>query len=192
MAHLLQGSALLRAPQPNDAQAVAEGLDLGQDVARKQHGPALGPDLPDAVLEDGLHQGVETGRRLVEEKEFGVGGERRHQANLLAIPFGVGSRLLGRIELEALEKLIPPSQVEVAPEAAEEIDDLAPAEVRPQAHLARHVRETAVQRDSVAPRVTAEKRDLARVGAKQAEQDADGRGLARTVGSEETVDLACL
>src|SRR5439155_8871408 len=86
VAQLLQGFALLRAAQPNDAEAVAEGLYLGQDVAGEQHGPALGLDLPDAVLEDGLHQGVEAGRGLVEEQELGVGGERRHQADLLAVP----------------------------------------------------------------------------------------------------------
>src|SRR6266540_4312720 len=191
VAHLLQGSALLRAAQPNDAEAVAEGLDLGQDVAGEQHCPALGLDLPDAVLEDGLHQGVEAGRGLVEEQELGVGGERRHQADLLAVPLGVGARLLGRIELEAQEKLVPPPPVEVAAEPAEEIDDLSPAEVRPQAHLAGYVRETAVQRHRVAPWVTAEKRDAPCVGAKEAKQDSDGRGLARAVGSEEAVDLAC-
>ena len=97
VAHLLQGSALLRAAQPNDAEAVAEGLDLGQDVAGEQHGPALGLDLPDAVLEDRLHQGIKAGCRLVQEKEFGVGGERCHQTNLLAVALGVGARLLGRI-----------------------------------------------------------------------------------------------
>ena len=144
MAQLLQGSALLRAAQPNDAEAVAERLDLGQDVAGEQHGPALGLDLPDAVKEDGLHQGVEAGRGLVEEQELGVGGERRHQADLLAVPLGVRARLLGRIELEALEKLVPPPPVEVAAEPTEEIDDLSAAEVRPQAHLAGYVRETAV------------------------------------------------
>src|SRR5437867_9258395 len=59
-------------------------------------------------------------------------------------PLGVHARLLGRIELEALEKLVPPPPVEVAAEPTEEIDDLSAAEVRPQAHLAGYVRETAV------------------------------------------------
>src|SRR5439155_19499693 len=107
-------------------------------------------------------------------------------------PLGVHARLLGRIELEALEKLVPPPPVEVAAEPTEEIDDLSPAEVRPQAHLAGYVRETAVQRHRVAPWITAEKRDAPCVGAKEAKQDSDGRGLARAVGSEKAVDLACL
>src|SRR6266568_3284186 len=90
------------------------------------------------------------------------------QTNLLAVPLGVGARLFGRIELKALEKLVAPPPVQVAPEAAEEIDDLSAAEVWPQAHLAWHIGETAVQRDGVTPWITAEKRDSPRVGAKQA------------------------
>jgi len=38
---------------------------------------------------------------------------------------------------------------------------LAAAEVRPQADLARHVREPAVQRDGAVPRITAEQLDIA-------------------------------
>jgi hypothetical protein len=47
-----------------------------------------------------------------------------------------------------------------------------------------------VQLDRVAPRVAAEQSDLAAVLAQQAEQDADGRRLARTVRSQEGMHLA--
>ena len=55
-----------------------------------------------------------------------------------------------------------------------------------------HVGEPAVQRDRVVPRVAAEQRDRARVGAEQPEQHADRRGLARAVRPEEAVHLAGL
>jgi hypothetical protein len=47
-----------------------------------------------------------------------------------------------------------------------------------------------VEFDRVAPRVAAEHRRPPGVGAHEPEQDPDGGGLARPVGSEEPVDLA--
>ena len=55
-----------------------------------------------------------------------------------------------------------------------------------------HVREPAVQRDRVAPRVAAEQPARARVGADEAEQHPDRRRLARAVRPEEAVHLARL
>ncbi|GAB3839618.1 hypothetical protein GCM10029963_07070 [Micromonospora andamanensis] len=46
-----------------------------------------------------------------------------------------------------------------------------------------------MQRDRVAPRVAVEDANLPGVAAQQAEQDPDGRRLARAVGAEETVHL---
>ncbi len=61
-----------RASLPDDRHPVTELLDLGEDVARQQHGAALGLGLEDAVLEHGLHQRVESRRRLVEQEQLGV------------------------------------------------------------------------------------------------------------------------
>ena len=47
-----------------------------------------------------------------------------------------------------------------------------------------------MQLDRVAPRVAAEQPDRAGVGAQQAEQDADGGGLAGAVRAEEAVHLS--
>ena len=106
------------------------------------------------------------------------------------LPLEYVRALLGGVELEALEQLVAPLRVEVAAEPAEQVDDLAAAQLRPQRHLARHVREPPVQGDRVAPRVAAEQPDGAGVGAEHPEQDADRRGLARSVRAEEAVDLA--
>src|SRR5690606_18159492 len=72
----------------------------------------------------------------------------------------------------------------------ETVDRLASGEARPQADVAGHVREPPVQVDRVVPRVAAEEPRAARVGAQEAEQDADRRGLAGAVRSEEPGDLA--
>ena len=170
---LLQRAALLRPAGADDAHPVAERFDLGEDVARQQHGPSLGLDLADAVLEDRLHQRVEARRRLVEDEQLGARRERRHETDLLTVALRVGARLLGRVELEALEQLVATSRVEVAAQPAEQIDDLAAAQLRPERHVAGHVREPPVQRDRVAPRVAAEQ-PHARRGRRAAARAAPG------------------
>jgi hypothetical protein len=49
-----------------------------------------------------------------------------------------------------------------------------------------------VQLDRVAPRVLLKQFDIPGVGTKQAEQHANGRGLARAIRAEKPVDLAGL
>ena len=186
----LQRPGLLRTAGADDAHPVAQRFDLGEDVARQQHGAAFGLDLADAVLEDGFHQRVETGGRLVEDQQLGVRRERGDEADLLPVALRVRAGLLRRVELEALEQLVAPARVEVAAQPAEQVDHLAAAELRPQADLAGDVREPAVQRHRVAPRIAAEELDAPGVGAQQPEQHADRRGLAGAVRSEESVDLA--
>ena len=70
--------------------------------------------LADDVLEDRLHQRVEARRRLVQEVELDVGGERRHQRDLLPVALRVGAALLRRIELEPLQQLGAASRIEAA------------------------------------------------------------------------------
>ena len=85
--------------------AVAQRLDLGEDVAGEQDRAAARALLGDALAEDLLHQRVQPGRRLVEDQQLDVGGQRGDQRDLLAVALGVGAALLGRVELEALEQL---------------------------------------------------------------------------------------
>ena len=72
------------------------------------------------------------------------------------------------------------------------VDDLTAGQIRPQADVSGHIRQPAMQLDGVAPRVLTKQFDIAGVGAKQAEQDANGRGLARAVRTEKPVDLTDL
>ena len=189
---LVERAGLDRAPGPDDPHAMAERLDLGEDVAGQQHGAARGADLGDALLEDRLHQRVQAGGGLVEDQQLGVRGQRRHERDLLAVALRVGAPLLGRVQVEALEQVGAAARIEAAAQAAQQVDRLAAGQVGPQVHVARHVGEPPVQRHAVAPGVAAQEPRLAGVGAQQAEQDADRRRLAGAVGAEEAVHLAGL
>ena len=74
VAQLGQRAGLDAPARADDADPVAEPLDLGEDVARQQHGRAAAvAELVDAVLEHLLHQRVEPGGRLVEHQQLHVG-----------------------------------------------------------------------------------------------------------------------
>ena len=173
----------------DDRDAVAQRLDLGEDVAREQHRLPLRVRLLDAGAEDRLLERVEPGGRLVEQEQLGVGGERRHERDLLPVALGVGAALLRRVEVEALEQRLTPPRIEPAAQPAEEVDRLAAGQLRPQVDVAGDVGEPVVQRDRVAPWVAAQQRRLAPALAQQPEQHPDRRRLARPVGPEEAVDL---
>jgi len=185
-------ASLRHTSHPDDAQPVAQRFDLGQDVAGEQHRSALGLHLADAVLKHRLHQRVESRRRLVQQQELGVRRQGRHQSHLLPVPFRIGARLLRRVQLKTFEELVAPPQVEVAPQPAEEIDDLPAGQVRPQADLTGHIREPAMESHRVAPWVAPQQHDRPGVSPQQPEQHANGRGLARAVGAEKPVDLTGL
>ena len=139
-----------------DEQPVAGLADLRQQVARQQHGPALGPGVQQTVLEHGLHERVEPGRRFVEDEQFGRRGERGDQRHLLPVALGVGADALCRIKLEALDQRCTTSGVESAAQPSEQVDDLTAGECRPQGHIAWHVGQTSMKRNSIAPSIHAE------------------------------------
>ena len=59
VAQLGERPGLDRPAGADDAHPVAQRLDLGEDVAREQHGPPVLARLLDAVLEDRLHERIE-------------------------------------------------------------------------------------------------------------------------------------
>src|SRR6185437_13294210 len=72
------------------------------------------------------------------------------------------------------------------------VDRLSPGQARPERDVAGHVCEAPVQGHRVTPGVRAEQAYLAGVRAQEAEQHADGGGLAGAVRAEEAVHLAPL
>ena len=185
-----QRAGLDGAARSDDRHPVAQRLDLGQDVARQQDRAAARPLILRALPEHGFHQRVESRRRLVQDQQLGVGGERRHQRHLLPVALGIRARLLRRIEVEALQQLGPALGIEPTAQPAEQVDDLAAGQVRPQGHVAGHVGEPAVQLHRLPPRVAAEQHGAAAVGPQEPEQHPDRGRLAAAVRAEKPVYLA--
>ena len=173
----------------DDRHGVAQALDLAEDVAAEQHGGAPLVQVLHLVAEGRLHEGVEPGRRLVEEEELGVGRQGRDQGDLLPVARGVGAHLGRQVEPEALDEGGLAGQVDPPVHPGQQVEGLAPGEGRPERHVAGHVGDAGVQLHGVGPRVEAEHPRRPAVGADQAEQDADRRGLARSVGPEEAAHL---
>lgn len=189
VAHLAERPGLHVLPEPDDAHAVTELLDLGQDMAGEQYRLARFLRLRDDVLEDDLHERVESGRGLVQEQQLRVGRERGDDGDLLPVALGVRPALLGRVEVEAFDQLVPAPPVQSAAQLGKQVDGLAAGQVRPELDVTGYVGEPPVQGDGVFPRVLAEQLGGAGVGAQEPEQDADGGRLAGAVGAEEAVDL---
>ena len=177
------------AARPDDRHPVTQRFHLGQDVAGEQHRAPLAAFFLHAGAERGLHQRVESGRGLIQDQQLGIGGQRRDQGDLLPVALGVRPCLLRRVQVEALQQAGPAVRVQPAAQPPEQVDDLAAGQVRPERHVTGHVRQPAVQRGSVAPRIAAEQPGRPAAGPQQAEQDPDGGGLTRPVRPEEAVHL---
>src|SRR3954451_15196148 len=190
VAKLRERAAFHRPAVADDAHAIAQRLDLGADVAGEQAGAGGLALVLHARAEDLLHQRIEAGRRLVEDQQLGVGGQRGHERALLAVALGVGAALLRGIQLKALDQRVSALRVQAAAQAPEQVDHLAAGQVRPQRHVAGDVRDAPVQGGDVAPRVAAEQARGAAVGAIEAEQNPDRGRLAGAVRPEKSMDLA--
>lgn len=126
MAQLVQRAALDGAALADDADPITQRLDLGQDMAGEQDGAPLPTGVADAALELRLHEGVEPGGGLVQDQQLDITGEGGDEGHLLAVALGVGAGPLGGVEVEAIEHRRPPPRVQPAPQATQQVDDLAP------------------------------------------------------------------
>ena len=70
----------------DDRDPVAHLLHLAEQVARHEHGAALGAERADEVAELLDARGVEAVRRLVEDQQRGVLQQRRRETEPLRIP----------------------------------------------------------------------------------------------------------
>jgi len=142
------------------------------------------------VLEGFLHQGIEAAGRLVEEQQVGPGHEGGDEDELLAVPLGVGPDLLRRVEPEPLEEDVAVGDVDMAVDPAEQVEGLGAGQGGPQTHVAGDEGHGAVGGDRIGLAVDPE--DLRPAGRRpdQAEEQADGGGLAGAVGPEVPEHLA--
>ena len=173
----------------DDRHGVAQPFHLAEDVAAQQHGGTPLAQRLHLVAEDGLHQRVEPGRRLVEEEQLGVRRQRGHQRDLLPVALGVGAHLGGRVEVEPLDEPLLPRGVDRTVHPGEEVECLPAREGRPQRDVAGHVGHAGVQLHGIPPRVQTQHPCRTLIGADEAEERADRRRLARSVGAEEPAHL---
>ena len=137
----------------------------------------------------GLHEGVEPCGGLIQDQKLDIrrqGGDERH---LLPVPLGVGAPLLGGIEVETLQELLFLGLVEPSTKPTEEIDHLAPGEIRPERHIAGDICQPTMQLRGLIPRVPSEESGGAGVTTDQPQQDSDRRRLSRSIGAEEAMYL---
>ncbi len=144
----------------------------------------------DAAAECVLHQRVQPARRLVQQEQFGVGGQGSDQGHFLPVSLGVRAGLLAGVQLEQLQEPVPAGAVLAALQPAQQVDHLAAGQVRPQCHVPGDVGQPAVQGRYVTPGVQSQHPDGTGIGAQQAQQQPQGGGLAGPVGAQETVHLA--
>ena len=95
-------------PVVQDHHVVGEGLDVGQIVARDDHGLAAVGDVTETRPERHLPGRVETVEGLVEKEKLGIPDERRRQRETLPHPLGVLVDLASGVGLETdeVEQLI--------------------------------------------------------------------------------------
>ena len=176
----------------DDADAVGQVRDLGEDVARHEHGHALfvserAQKL--AHLDDA--GGVEPVGGLVEDQHLGRVQQRARQRQTLL----VAERELSR----------PPVRVRLEPQPLDRLGDRIvgragepPLDLEVLAHGEVRVRRRALDEEAdprepalvAIPHSLAEHAHLARSRSDEAEQHADRRGLAGAVPAEKPVDLA--
>src|SRR2546425_1526761 len=174
----------------DDADARAGLLDLTQDVRGEKDCVSFIARLPDHGIELLLVQWVQPAGRLVEDEDAGPVHESLDQHDLALVASRVLPKLAAGVEVEAIDQLLEVRLVDAASKIREVLKDLAAREVRVEGRLAGHVADQPFDVDRLLPAVESGDPGSARVGAQERHQDADGRRLARAVGTEEPEDLA--
>ena len=98
-------------PAAVDDQHLVDGLgDLGEDVARDQHGAALGGERAQEVAQPAHPLRVEAVGGLVEDEQLGVAEQRRREPEPLAHPERVAldAAAGGAVELDQPQHLVDP------------------------------------------------------------------------------------
>ena len=93
------------------------------------------------------------------------------------------------LEYEPLHQIAAPLPVLLSLERTQQVDAFTASQTRPEGDVAGRIGQPAMYGDGLAPRVAAEDGQGAHVEAKLPEDGPNGRGLPRTVGSEEAVHL---
>ena len=115
--------------------------------------------------------------------------QRGDQPHLLPVPRGQLPDALVKVRVESLPQLVDVILVDAATQPGEKPQRLRTGHRGVQGQVAGQVAEPAMDLDGVAAGIEAKQPGGATGGADLVEEDADGGGLARAVGAEETKDL---
>ena len=192
--HLLDG-AVRQQHAVGDVGDLVAALGLVHVVGGDQHREPVGRERVDLVPELAPRLGIDARGRLVEQEQLrvrqGAGAER--EPLLPAARELAGKLLLAAREPEPLDhRARRRGRLRQPVKARDEFQVLAHREVLVEAEALGHVADMALDLVGLGADVVAETGALALVGREQPAQHADGGGLARTVGTEESVDLAAL
>ena len=176
---------------PQDGHAVAHLLHLAQHVRREQHRLPAVAGAAHLLQQFVAHGRIEGVGRLVHDNQQGAAARSTcSSATLRFMPDD--SVAMGRSrsmsKRRARSSMSPLHRLTAQP--AEELDELTAGHVLVQAQLARQVGDVAAGGDAVAPAVVAGDAGRPGGGPQEAQEQAQGRGLAGAVGAEQAEHLA--
>ena len=189
------GPTLRMLAADDDGHAIADHLDVGEDVGREEDGAALGVQLDDQVAHLLAADGIEPGHRFVEDDQLRIAHQRLRDPDPLQhalgeLAQGPAARV---VEADARDQAIGAAaslrRRHVA-QRADEIQELFRREVIVEVGALGQVADPALGRQ-------ARHRQPQHLGAPagredEAHQHLEGGGLAGAVGAQEPEDLAAM
>ncbi len=178
--------------RPEDGHAVAEGLRVGEDVGREEHGLARLLEVQDDVPDQPAADGIEPGHRLVEDDELGIVDQGLGDSRPLHHPLreaadgGVGGSSKAH-EVEKVLSALPPLPRAEAEQAAGVVQVFARREVVVEIGMLGKV--THLVPPGGVSLSMPEDGEGAAVRMEETRDDLQGRGLTRAVGPEVAEDL---
>ena len=190
---LAQLAADDRLPLTEHRHAIADRLDVGEDVSRKEDRPPLAAIVEDEIADLFSTDRVEPAHRLVEDQKLGIGDERSGETGALEHAFREPAGLaICRVRdagaLERRERAGAEIGAAEARERAAHLDELSRGDVRVDVRVLgekadSRARAGGANRFAEEGRLSARRRDEAR-------QHLDRRRLAGAVRTDEPEDLA--
>ena len=177
----------------HDGDAVADLLDLAEQVRAQDDGLTLGTHGVDHPTDRGGADGVDAGGGLVEDDEFRIVHDRLSEADALQHPFGVGAdRSVSRLGHRRQAERVFDGRSHVGGRHAAELSAIADEFAAGQElmEIGRLREEAGAATRFRRGRGAAQDAHLAGGGGHQPEDDLQGGALAATVRPEQAVDLA--
>ena len=174
----------------HERHPAADPLHLGQLMGREKDGPAAGPNLVEHAVELVLDEGIEAGRRLVQDQQVRSVHERLDEGDLALVAGRKLPHLARKVARKPLGQLIDERPIHPPSQRAEEAQVLPAGEPAVQSQLAGDVADATARLDALRARVQTEQ--VRRTGARpdEVQQYADGGRLAGPIGTQKAEDLA--